>query len=218
MNFYEQIVNLNEKNLRKKIKRKIDKLERKTRKNNPDYNVLGYHVPANKEKYDTYEGEEGTNFDLEMRCFYNGYICKNSKVVYGLVYDLNGNAGNYGSYYYVDDDEYIYDFCKYIQDKEIEDIFELLEYMLDFLKDYFGRIKLIDRNNMFQLLYKNEDELYDPIQEHSITHFKNKGNAMCTEYSVMAQNLMRVFDIESYLMIGTLHSLMNINEVRIHIL
>ena len=204
MNYYKQLENLSEEQLKKKVEKKIKKLERKSKKNNPeDYNVLGYHITENPQNYTRYLGEDGVNFDLEVRCFYNGYICNGAKMIYGLEYDFNGNAGNHGSYYYLDDDSYIYDFCKFVQDKDIENSYELFDYMLEFIREYYGYIKLLERSEMFKLIQKSEKEYFKPIKEHSINDFKGKGNAMCSEFSVMAQNLLRFFDYESYIMIGT---------------
>lgn len=204
MNYYKQLKNLSDIELKKKISSKIKKLERKSKKNNPDtHNVLGYHLGENPTQYEKYMSDSGDNFDLELRCFYNGYLCKGTKMVYGLEYDMKGNAGNHGNYYYIDDDSYIYDFCKYIQDKDIENDYELFDYMLEFIRDYYGYIKQLERGDMFKLITKNKNEYFKPIKEHSISDFKGKGNAMCSEFSVMAQNLLRFFDYESYIMIGT---------------
>ena len=203
MSFYNQVNGLNEDKFNELVCKRIKKLEKKSLKYNPDFNVIGYHIQENIEKHELYDTEDGPSFDLTVRCFYNTFLRKGSKIVYGIVYDMQGNVSNTGSYYYLDDDSYIYEFCKSIQDKEIENEYQLLQSILEFCKDYYGRIYRYERDDMFKLIHKNEKEYFKPTIEHSITNFKGKGNAMCTEYSVMAQNLMRFFDIESYLVIGT---------------
>ncbi len=57
---------------------------------------------------------------------------------------------------------------------------------------------------MFSLLVDSNGNYIKPHQEHSIRDFKGKGNAMCTEYAVMAQNILRMFDFESYYIVGNL--------------
>lgn len=200
MNFYEQIKDLSREDLQEKVKRRISYLEKKSKKENPEYNVLGYHVDYNPRSYEI--SNNTSTISLEMRCFYNDYIRKGTKMVYGLFYNNEGKAGNLGSYYYVDDDSYIYDFCEFIQDKDIINEYELFDYILEYLRSYFGFIKKIDRNEMFQMLYKGENSYYPPVKEHSIKDFKGKGNAMCSEYAIMAQNLLRVFGFESYFVVG----------------
>ena len=203
MHFYEEIQNLTEEELKTKVKKRIQSLEKKAKKNNPGYNVLGYHVDYNPEYHELITGEDDSrSIELDLRCFYNNYIWKGTKMVYGMFYNTEGKAGNQGSYYYIDDDSYIYDFCKFIQDKDIINEYELFDYMLEFLRDYFGHIKQIDRNEMFQMIFKDETSYYPAIHEHSIKDFKGKGNAMCSEFAVMAQNLLRFFGFESYLVIG----------------
>lgn len=202
MNIYKRIEHLSDEELKEMVSRRIKYLECKAKRENPGFNELGYHVSENPQQFNVNHTENGANFEVELRCFYNNYIPKGSKMVYGLYYNMVGMAGNTGSYYYIDDDSYILDFCRFVKDKEIEDEFELFDYMLEFIRDYFGYIKEIDRSEMFQLICKDEMNYFPSQKKHSITDFKGKGNALCSEYAVMAQNLMRFFGFESYLMIG----------------
>lgn len=141
-------------------------------------------------------------FELDVNCFHPGYIKKDTKVVFGLYYDTYGNASNYGKYYYMDTYDYIYEFTRFIYSKDVTDQYEFFGYVLDFLKMYFGFIEKQKREDMFKLLVNSDGNNIAPINEHGISWFKNMGNAMCTEYSIMAQNILSIFGFESYLIIG----------------
>ena len=202
MKFLEEIIGLDDEQLRKKVFSKIKRLERKSKQDNPNCKALGYQIGYASELHNIQSDGEYINIELMMRCFYNNFIPKDTKMVYGLTYNCAGQAGNRGCYYYVDDQEYLYDFCQYIQDKEVETEYELFGYIRDFLKGYFGTIKKVDREEMYSMIIDVNERVFPPIREHSIKDFKGKGNALCSEYAVMAQNLLRLFGFESYLVIG----------------
>lgn len=200
MDFYNEIKNLNDEELEKLVSKKIKKLEAEKPKDEPT--SIGFNVESNPTLQDIFETDGIRCFELGMNCFHPGYIKKGTRIVYGLAYDSDGSAKNDGAYYYMDDEEYLYLFCKFIRDKDVTNEYELFEYILEFLRKYFGVIEEIPRNEMFKLLYKDNKTHFKPLHEHSIKDFKRKGNAMCTEYSATAQNIMSLFGIESYLIIG----------------
>lgn len=200
MDFYEQIQNLTEEELERAVIQKIKLLETDAYQKD-DYDHIGYNLDYNPQEYHLME-KEIDHFDLDVRCLYPGYIPKGTKMIYGMNYDNIGIASNHGRYYIIDEDDYILEFCKWIQDKEVVDEYELFSYILEFIRDYFGYIETIQREDMFKMIQKTEDTFYDPIKEHKLSWFKGRGNAMCSEYSVLAQNLMLFFGIESFLIIG----------------
>ena len=203
MRFLHEIEKLNEEQLRKIIARKIEKLERKSKKNNPTAKSIGYQVGEQPETNEVHWEGDDLLIKFYIRCFYNQFIPKDMKIVYGMAWNTeNGKGNNHGSFYYMDNQEYLYDFCKWIQDKEIQDEYELFGYIRDFLKKYFGKIRTIDRDQMHKLLIGLDGNCFEPTKGHSIGDFKGKGNALCSEYAVMAQNILRLFDYESYLVIG----------------
>ena len=58
-----------------------------------------------------------------------------------------------------------------------------------------------DRMEMHKLLFKNEYQFFEPQREHSIKDFYKTGSARCTEYAVIANNLLSVLKIPiSYFM------------------
>jgi len=203
MRFLREIQGLDEEHLRKKVSSKIKRLEAQSLKENPDYQVLGYQVEDIPQLYQLERTGNESYISLTMRCFYNNFIPKNTKIVFGLVYNRLGRAGSFGKSYYLDDQEYLYDFCKYIQEIDIEDEVELFGYIRDFLKKYFGYFQVLDRDQMLTMLMDINGNPFPINNTHSIKNFKGKGNALCSEYAVMAQNILRLFGFESYLVLGT---------------
>ena len=198
MDFYDEIINYTKEEARKITNDRINYLE----DNSFESNIIGYHIGGKFSKQDLEEKEGKTIFDLDVSCFYPGYIKKGTKIVYGLFYDSLGNASNNGQYYYIDSDNYIYDFVEFIIDKEVINETDLFGYILDFLKEYLGIIEIISREDMFKPILDNKG-INIESKNHKLSCFKGKGNAMCTEYSIMAQNILSVFGIDSYLLIGT---------------
>lgn len=200
MDFFEIIKELSDEELEKVVQQKIKDLEMEKLLDEPS--EIGYIVDYNPTRFDMSVIDDVKCFDLDINVFYTGYIKKGTKIIFGLFYDDIGNAKNDGCYYYMDDEGYICDFCRYIKDKDVTNEYELFNYILTFLNNYFGIIKDINRHEMFQMIYKDEDNYFPPIEEHSIKSFKGKGNALCSEYSATAQNILCVFGIESYMIIG----------------
>lgn len=200
MDFLEEIRKLSDEELEETVKNKIKKLEEEAISNS---DIIGYHLNYNPDEYHIIdERDEGIYFDFDVSCFYSGYIKKNTKMVYGFCFDTNGIVSNDGKYYYVDTDDYILEFCKFIREKEIGSEFDLFDYLLEFIKKYLGYFGNRDRSQMFQMIYKGDREYYDPIVEHGFSWFKGQGNGMCTEYSLMVQNILSVFDMDCNIFIG----------------
>jgi len=164
---------------------------------------LGYNV----ESYPTfiYLNENDYSF-VETHCFYGGYIPLKTKITFGFTWNGSGYQ-NAGQYYYLDDTSYINEFVKFVRDKEINNEYELFDCILDFLNHYFARndfktSNYVERGDMCKMILKNSRAYHDPVNEHSIKMFKDRGNALCTENSVLAQNILSFFNIESYIVIG----------------
>ena len=201
MDFYNELINLLDNDIDSLVEERVNELDDG---NTTDDDFIGYKAENNIVKKEIKYNNSGKSYNIDMRCFYSGYIKENTKIIYGMIYDGEGNISNNGSYYYIDTHEYIKEFCKYISKIDISNEYELFEYLLDFLKEYFGYFEKISRNEMFKLIVDNYGRNMTPINEHGLSWFKCKGNALCTEYSIMAQNILNVFGIESYLVIGTI--------------
>ena len=203
MDILKEIEKLNEEELKKYTENRINNLEDESIKYNPNIDTIGFKLDYNPTNYHLLDKEDIKSLEIKVRCFYSGYIPKGIRIVYGMEYHNGSLATNNGNYYYVDDDSYIYDFCRLIRDKEVVNEYELFDYILEFIDHYFGNIKMLpERDEMQRLILEKENYFYKPVNEHSFTAFKGRGNAMCTEYSLMAQNIMSFFGIESYYVIG----------------
>ena len=200
MYYYKKIKNLSDKKLKKYIKNRIEELALDSKTCNEEVDTIGYDLDFNPKN----QLDENKNLMVDIRNLYNGYIPKGMRIVYGLSYDYDqdGLVSNDGKYYYLDTEDYIYEFCKEIQKRDMLNEFELFYYLQDFIKKYFGLTPTINRENMFKMLYKDENNYYKPVNEHGLSWFKKKGNAMCTEYAVVAQNILSFFGMDTYMMIA----------------
>ena len=113
----------------------IKELKGVVKKFNPSENFLGVNVPLNK-KFDL---ENNDNY-LIGNFYWYSFIDSDVKVIYGFSIDENSYVCNDGLYYYIDDNEYLYDFARFIKDKEIGNDFDFLCYVKEFLDDYFNDI------------------------------------------------------------------------------
>lgn len=197
MDFYKELLKLNDEEIDILVDYRVECLE-----NDKEVDYIGYNAENNFIKHDVVENNNERSYSLDMRCFHGGFIPKNTKVIYGMIYSFDGKVSNEGNYYYIDSHKYIKDFCKYIKNYDIANEYELLDYILDYLKEYFGSIEKISREDMFKLIRDENNHNYNLINEHSLSQFKGKGNALCSEYSIMAQNILSFFGITSYLVIG----------------
>ena len=178
MDFYNELINLSDNEIDCLVEKIVNELD--DGKTTED-DFIGYKADNNIIKQEIKYSKSGKRYDVVMRCFVSGYIKENTKIIYGMSYDADGNISNNGNYYYIDNHEYIKDFCKYI-----------------------SRIEISNEYEMFKLIVDNYGRNMTPINEHGLSWFKGKGNAMCTEYSIMVQNILTTFGIESYLVIGTI--------------
>ena len=202
MDFLKAIEPLSHEELKERVQEKIHLLEEEQKGEKID--CLGYLIGHNPVNDNWIDKSKFGHVEVSIRCIYYGYIPKGTKMVYGITYDQNGTVSNDGKYYYVDDETYLYDFCSYIQDKGIDNEYELLDYVLIFLQSYFGFIPKIEREKMHHMIYKSLQgkAAYEPTNQRGLSDFKGKGNAMCTEYAIMAQNILSLFDFDMFLVIG----------------
>ena len=196
MYIYEVLKELDDDELDDFVEARIDQLEESASKDKP---ILGYYAEANPKGCAKLDDDLG---ELTIRCFHKGYIKKDTKFVYGFSISPEGIVENEGSYYYLKDQQYIYDFCKFIRQFDIEDEYDLFEKILLFMRKYFGRIKKADRNDMFHMIYDKEGNSFPLKKEHDLNWFKGRGSAMCSEFATMAQNLLSVLGVESYIVLG----------------
>lgn len=192
------IKELNEEELDQFFTQQIQALEESQEKEP----VIGYQINANPTSEILLKKDDEIGVDL--RCVMNGFIPIGSKIVYGLVQKNNKYANN-GMYYYVDTYDYILEFLKEIKTTDIQTIYELFDVMQDFILSYFdGVIDANIRSSLHTLFNKNADTFYQPTKEHVFSEFKGTGGGLCTEYSLVAQNILSFLGIETIYTIGLL--------------
>lgn len=203
MDFYKLIKELPYIQIVRALNSKIKCLEINSKDLNNNIDYIGFKLDYNPTDYHLDEKEVKVNLDI--RNIHTGYIPKDTKIVYGMLYDSRGLICNDGKYYYVDDDSYIYDFCRYIKDKDVRDEYHLFDYILKFIKKYYGIIRdNNDRESMHQMICKEEGVYLEPIDIHKLSDFYKKGNAVCTEISLMAENILSVFGFNTYYVVGNM--------------
>ena len=134
---------------------------------------------------------------------YHGYIPLGTKIIYGAFFNFeNHTYANHGYYYYLDDESYIVDFFKYLRTRKVENEYDILVAVKEFLAIYFEKnIDGISRDELHQLIYKSDGTFFHPVKEHSIKDFKGNGSALCSEYSAIAENILSVLGFDMmYLM------------------
>jgi len=204
MDFYEDLKTMTDEDIEKYLSYAISNLEKISKLNNNDNEVIGYDVSYNPTDYNILNTQPKEVFDVNSVNIYSGYVPKNTRVVYALSTDLKGNGifSNEGRYYIVDDDSYIYEFCKYVREYSLNTEGDLFQCISLFLKEYLGGIMNRSRDQMFQMILKSNMLYCEPINEHKLSSFKHEGNAMCSEYAIMANNILSVFGFDSYVIMG----------------
>lgn len=168
--------------------------------------LIGTKSEINRKEFDFYPNhKDRISFSVP---FWSGYIPLNTKIVYGIACGKKFNFdSNCGYYYYVDDDSYVYTFIKLIKEWEIEDAFDIVSLINGFSKRLFE--KLVDpqrRMQMHKLLLKEDYVFFEPTKEHSIKDFYGNGSAQCTEYALIANNLLNVLGIPTYYCMDKSHA------------
>ena len=154
-----------------------------------DINPINYHIAEN-------------DFELERFCdavpIWNGYIPLGTKIVYGRSFNEKFKTSSHrGCYYYVDDDSYIYEFFKFIKDRDIEDDYDIIIAVASFINKKMTKLfEPKKREDINKLIYMNEDLFFRPVKEHGLRDFYGNGSAMCSEISLMAENLVSSLGLE----------------------
>lgn len=199
MNFLNCIKNISDDKLKIIIKERIQELENDSDYYNSNANYIGFNLD-----YNNHLDLNNENNCIHTRYLHSSYIKKGTKIVYGYTTYSSNLSNNQGLYYYVDIDDYLYDFCKYIKENEVNDEYDFFDYMYFFIIDYFKQNELVSRDVMHRLIYKNEMSFYKPIKEHKLSDFKENRNAMCSEVSILVQNILSLFGYKSYYVFGTI--------------
>ena len=184
------------------IKKVMDYYIKKEEKNvynkNFTTDTIGYKSDINKSHHDILDLKEIKEINISGTSFWIGFIPKDIKIVYYFEIK-NFEIANYGYYFYMNDYNYIYDFAKYIKNKNVKNDFSFLIHAHDFIYNYFFTIyNTVTREQLHHLIYDK------PTNEHNITDFKGNNSAQCSEYAAMLQNILSVFGYETVYIHGEL--------------
>ena len=186
------------------IDKRIKKCEKLAKENNFNVDFLGVNSCINP--INVYNKEDKEYVYIEGCSFWIGYILNNIKITYSYLIDKNFNLSNQGYYYYINNNDYLYEFKEYIKDKNINSDIDFIYYVYSFIRNYFYSLtNYIDRDNLHKLIIKNNNTYYNPIKEHSLSDFKNNNSAKCSEYSAILQNILSIYDYETIFLAGTLN-------------
>ena len=204
MDFLEKIFNCSEKEIIEIIEKRIDEVTKESNKTNGTHNIIGYRLDLN-EKTKREDGSEELD-PIEINYWF-GYIPKNTRIVYGGSFDYDICKGsNEGQYYYMDSEDYIYEFVDYVRKNQIvvNDPYDIVGYLHLFLLSYFGknRMDTISRETLHALLLNQDGRYFEPIKEHSISDFKGTGGAVCTEFSALSTNILSIFGFDTIFLSG----------------
>ena len=170
-----------------------------------DY-YLGYNLPQNPVNLD-FTFKKFVPFNYEIVYCHSGFIPQGTKVVYRYCIDPKSYVSfNDGGYYFIDDEKYIYDFLKYIKNFDIKDDYDILLSIFNFIHANFDSFySHRKRDDVQKVIYKNENYSYERCTSSIETLMLNKAFE-CTEYSLVIQNLLSFFDIDSIYVIDKNHA------------
>ena len=104
--------------------------------------------------------------------------------------------------------DYFYEFALFIKKYNVTNKITLIYYLEKFINIYFGRPGQVDRNSVLSTKAwsnaTNEDELFTALDNLQLGDFKGKNAAMCTERAALVQQILSLFNIESYYCLGCL--------------
>ncbi len=166
-----------------------------------DEDFIGYDLDINRSYDKDYIKQKSILYNVGYNPMYYSFIPKDVRIIYGI-YSSDDRMYSNGCYFYMNDTNFLFEFCKFIRGKEIERNEEIFFYVEIFMNNYFGVIDFTTREDLNKLIYKNETELFKPIYEHSIKDFRKKSCEYCTERAAMAQNIISFLDYEIYYITG----------------
>ena len=187
------------------IENRLAECIREGNKINDGYEVIGEMVDINPKReilLDSHQADESDGYDINI--FWNKFIPPNVKIVFGVEY-LEGCHNGY--YYYMDDFDYLFSFIQGVLGREIYDEIDLISYIHLFLRQYFVDLtEKRNREDYFKLICDSNGQYFEPTIPHSISFFKGKSIAQCTEFGAVAQNIMSFFGLETLYIHDNLHA------------
>ena len=201
MDFYYMIKNLEEEQINELISLKISELTYKAEQ--IPRRFIGVNCGINPTI--TLDGE----VEHDSQAIWQGFIPEDVKIIYSFLPNEDGYTVNNGCYYYMDKHDYIYEFAKYIKRQNITDEIDFLTCVYKFIDNYFNGLVVKEettREEMHKPLFDKNGKYIEPSTGHLFSDFKGSNNAMCSEYSAMAQNILSVFDYTMLYLSGSVNS------------
>ena len=197
MDFYYMIKNLSSDQTRELVSFKID--EQTYRARVFPNRFIGVDCDINP-KLDFY-GEIESN----SQYLWQGFIPKDVRIIYSCEGDSNGFAVNNGCYYYIDNDEYIYEFCEYIKQIDLKNTLDFFLHLRLFIDRYFYNLKNdgVPRQEYHKPIVDLHEQNIPRKDGHRFLDFKDANNAECSEYSAMAENILSIFGYQTIFLDGS---------------
>lgn len=128
---------------------------------------------------------------------FKGFIPLNTRIKYS-----NLSIEDYG----MQTTDYMYEFAHFIKKYNINTKGALIHNLEYYINSYFGMPGNVDREQIFNEMAWNttttDEEFFAALENNKLGDLKNKGAALCTERSAMAQQILSLFGIESYYCMG----------------
>lgn len=108
--------------------------------------------------------------------------------------------------YSMNTEDFFYEFAYFIKEYNINSKGSLIYNLEYFINKYFGYYNGNNRTTIFNDNAWNttttDEEYFNALENNKIGDLKEKGAALCTERSAIAQQILSLFDIETYYCIG----------------
>ena len=128
---------------------------------------------------------------------YEGFIPLNTRIKYSSM-----NIETYS----MNTTDFFYEFAQYIRKQNIKNKAGMIFSIEGFANWYFGYSSNVDREDIFNTIAwettTTDEEYFKALENNKIGDLKQKGAAMCTEYGALVQQLLSMYDEETYYCIG----------------
>jgi len=128
---------------------------------------------------------------------FKGFIPLKTRIKYS-----NFSMEDYG----MESTDFIYEFAHFIRKYNINSKTALVHYLECFINIYFGYSGKINRETIFNEIAwqttTTDEEYFKALENNKIGDLKGKGAAECTERAALAQQILSLFELETYYCMG----------------
>lgn len=106
--------------------------------------------------------------------------------------------------------DFLYEFGRFVKKYDISNKAMLIHSLESFINNYFGindssrDLRASIFNDIAWNNTKTDEEYFEALENNEIGALKGKGVALCTERSAVAQQILSLYDIESYYCMGSI--------------